>query len=105
MAEETPGAAVFTAAEVDAVADSTVSPTTRKQMLATLAGLSARLVTELSGALHMHAAIEDELLALWAMVRVLTTVNTSDTTTCPKVTSNRNHKHTTSVTTGHDMCR
>ena len=71
MAEETPGAAVFTAAEVDAVADSIVSPTTRKQMLATLAGLSARLVTELSGALHMHAAIEDELLALWAMVRVL----------------------------------
>ena len=71
MAEETPGAAVFTAAEVDAVADSIVSQTTRKQMLATLAGLSGRLVTELSGALHMHAAIEDELLALWAMVRVL----------------------------------
>ena len=38
MAEETPGAAVFTAAEVDAVADSIVSQTTRKQMLATLAG-------------------------------------------------------------------
>ena len=40
-------------------------------MLATLAGLSSRLVTELSGALHMHAAIEDPMLALWAVVRVL----------------------------------
>ena len=63
MAEETPAAAEFTADEVNAVADSIVSQSTRTQMLATLAGLSGRLVTELSGALHMHAAIEDELLA------------------------------------------
>ena len=64
MAAEPPAASELTYSPqirwMQFVTDSIMSQSTRTQMLATLAGLSGRLVTELSGALHMHAVIEDE---------------------------------------------
>ena len=71
MAEETPAAADFTTEQVEAVAESIVQEGTRAQMLATLAALAGRLVKDLNGALNMHAVIEDPLMAVWGVVRVL----------------------------------